>query len=60
MRIELAGGSVKRLVSVWRDFTPLSGENLPTRIAVEEYGSGHQPKTVASTPIVDTPRWQQS
>lgn len=58
MRIELDGGSVKRLVSVWRDCQPLPGEKAPTRIAVEYYGPGPA-KTVAEVAIVDTPRWQQ-
>lgn len=58
MRIELAGGSIKRLVSVWRDVEPLPGEKPPKRIAVDQYG--WQPtKVVASVPVLNTPRWQQ-
>jgi hypothetical protein len=58
MRIELAGGSVKRLVSVWRDSKPLPGEKAPTRIAVDYYGC-RSPKTVTVVATVATPRWQQ-
>ena len=62
MRIELAGGPVKRLVSVWRDFDPLPGEKVPRRIAVDSYDLGYRgytAKTVADLVVVDTPRWQQ-
>lgn len=60
MRIEIVPGSVKRLVDVWRDTSPLPGEKLPRRIAVDHYGLlGGRPKAVASVPFVDTDRWQR-
>ncbi len=58
MRIELAGGSVKRLVDVWRDFEPLPGEKSPKRIVVDQYGR-QRVKTVAGHPHVNAGRWQR-
>jgi hypothetical protein len=59
MRIQLAGGSVKRLVNVWRDSKPLPGEKVPNRIAVEACGFQWGPKTVAENPLIKTPKFQQ-
>ena len=60
MRIELTNTSVERVVNIWRDSNPLRGEKSPDRVAVEEYGAGRMwSKTVATTAIFDTPRWQQ-
>jgi hypothetical protein len=60
VRIQLASGSVKRPVEVWRDFDPLPGESQPKRIVVDHYGLGmSRPVVVASTPHVNTGRWQR-
>lgn len=58
MRIELDGGSVKRLVSVWRDSKPVRGEKSPARVAVDSYGK-MTASPVASVPIVSAARFQQ-
>ncbi|HSJ34188.1 MAG TPA: hypothetical protein VLB85_03965 [Acidimicrobiia bacterium] len=60
MRLQLAGGSVRRLVEVWRDSDPLPGERQPKRIVVDHYGLGMSPPvTVASAPHGHTGRWQR-
>lgn len=59
MRLQLAGGSVKRLVYVLRDSRPLPGEKAPAIIAVEGYATGHKPKMVAEGTFGASQKQQQ-